>query len=181
MIQIGTLQFEPALEHSEAVAPVVFEMLKASTSASAVGVSPIDPAFSDTAQFCEAYDVTTEESANCVVLKTKKGEERGFAALVLLASTRADINGKACEALGVKKASFASMGEAVALSHMEFGAITPIGLPNEWTILLDKRVADSTHVIIGSGIRGSKLAVSGAFLARLPNVRVVDGLAVPRA
>lgn len=72
-------------------------------------------------------------------------------------------------------------GTAVAESGMETGAITPIGLPESWPILIDKTVADSAYVIVGSGIRNTKLAVSGAFLASLPNATIVEGLGQPRA
>lgn len=177
---MGTLQFATILENEKQMASVVFEALKACPDISEVGVSPIDPALSDTAAFCEAYGIGAEESANCVVLKTKKGEIRGFAALVILASTRADINSKACEALGVKKASFAPMEEATASSKMEFGAITPIGLPREWPILIDAKVASAKSVVVGSGIRGSKLALPGRVLASLPGVQVIENLAVPK-
>ena len=72
------------------------------------------------------------------------------------------------------------MERAVAESAMEYGAITPVGLPPQWSILIDRAVADSPYVIVGAGIRGSKLAVTGSFLASLPNARVVDGLAKAR-
>jgi prolyl-tRNA editing enzyme YbaK/EbsC (Cys-tRNA(Pro) deacylase) len=173
---VGTLSFEPARTRRDLAAPVVADALMHED----IGVAPIDPALSDTAAFCAAYDVKPQECANCMILKTKKGEQRGFAAVVVLADTRADINGKVCEVLGIKKASFAQMEEAVALSHMEFGAITPVGLPKEWPILIDSRVKDAPLVIIGSGMRGSKLAMSGEALCALPGVQVVDGLAQPR-
>jgi len=145
-----------------------------------VGVAEIDPTLSDTAAFCEQYGVTAEQSANCVIVEGKRGEERKMAAVILLASTRADINGAVCKALDVKKASFAQMEKAVSESGMEFGAITPIGLPASWPILIDKAVAESAYVVIGSGIRTSKLAVPGSFLASLPGAMVIEGLANPR-
>jgi prolyl-tRNA editing enzyme YbaK/EbsC (Cys-tRNA(Pro) deacylase) len=59
---------------------------------------------------------------------------------------------------------------------MEYGGITPIGLPGDWPLLLDKAVADADCVIVGSGLRKSKVAISGRFLAQLPNARIVEGL-----
>ena len=90
------------------------------------------------------------------------------------------MNGAVRSALSVKKVSFAQMEKAVSESGMEYGAITPIGLPAPWPILIDKAVTDSDYVIIGSGIRGSKLAVPGSFLAALPNAQVIEGLAQRR-
>lgn len=117
-----------------------------------------------------------EQAANCVVLEAKRGEKTWFAACVILGSTRADVNGLARRTFDARKVSFAPMEKAVAETGMEFGAITPVGLPRNWSILIDKAVADSDYVIIGSGIRKSKLAVPGSFLASLPNAQVLDGL-----
>jgi len=179
-IQLGNLNFLPVEENVGLVAKPVALAINNLSNIEGVGVSEIDPNFSDTASFCENYKVTPEQAANCVIIEGKNGGERKLAACIILASTRADVNGKVCEALNVKKASFAQMEKAVTESGMEFGAITPIGLPKAWPILIDKAVADSDYVIIGSGIRSSKLAVTGSFLTSLPNVQVIDGLANPR-
>ncbi|MDB5254208.1 MAG: hypothetical protein JWL80_274 [Parcubacteria group bacterium] len=179
-IQLGTLSFLPVQEHLNLTAEAVASAVKRLGNTEMVGVTEIDPGLSDTVSFCEYYQVTPEQAANCVIIEGKRGEERKLAACIILASTRADVNGKVCEVLNVKKASFAQMEKAVSESKMEFGAITPIGLPETWPILIDKAVADSKYVIIGSGIRGSKLAVPGSFLASLPNAQVVEGLAHPR-
>ena len=116
------------------------------------------------------------QAANCVVLEAKRADRNWFAACVVFGNTRADVNGLARKTLDARKVSFAPMEQAVAQTGMEYGAITPIGLPSDWSILIDKAVADSNYVIIGSGIRKSKLAVPGSFLASLPNVQVLDGL-----
>ena len=100
-----------------------------------------------------------------------------YAACVILATTRADVNGVVRRLLDVRKASFAPMAEAVELTGMEYGGITPIGLPAEWPVLVDSRVAATARVIIGSGIRGSKIELPGAALADLPGAQVIDDLA----
>ena len=179
-MKFGTLEFVPTLQHPELLAPVVFEMLKTLPSAEEVLVAAIDPMLSDTAAFCEKYGIGSEAAANCVVLEGRKGEERIMAACVVLAMTRVDVNGLVKRTLGAKKVSFAPMDKAVAESQMEFGAITPVGLPADWPILVDQAVARSERVIIGSGIRGSKLLVSGSFLAQLPSVHVLEGLGQPK-
>ena len=83
------------------------------------------------------------------------------------------MNGAVRRHLGARKLSFAPMDDAVALSGMEYGGITPIGLPADWPILVDASVAGHDRLIVGSGIRGSKLLVSGALLASLPNAEVL--------
>jgi prolyl-tRNA editing enzyme YbaK/EbsC (Cys-tRNA(Pro) deacylase) len=179
-IKLGTLDFLPATEHTNLLAVPVAEALKTLSDTSTVGVSEIDPALSDTAGFCEHYAVTPEQAANCVIVEGKYSDGRKLAGVIILASTRADVNGAVRSALEAKKVSFAQMDKAVEESKMEFGAITPVGLPQDWPILIDQAVADADNVIIGSGIRGSKLAVPGAFLASLPNAQVITNLAQPR-
>ena len=89
------------------------------------------------------------------------------------------MNGVARRWLDVRKISFAPMDEAVALTGMEYGGITPIGLPADWPILVDARVMDVPSAVIGSGLRRSKIVLPGSLLSVLPNAHVVDGLANP--
>jgi len=144
---------------------------------SRVSVAEIDPEVADTAAFCERYGVSPAESANCVVISGKREGETRFAACVILATTRADVNNVARRELDVRKASFAAMDVAVAESGMEYGGITPLGLPASWPVLVDALVTDTPVVVIGSGVRRSKLVLAGKLLAGLPGVRVIDGLA----
>ncbi len=180
-LAVGTLEFKPASEFSELLAPPAAAALHNSSRADQVGVSEIDPSLADTATFCERYKVRVEISANCVVLQAKRGEKTWFAACVVLATARADVNGAVRQILQARKVSFAPMQEAVALTRMEYGGITPIGLPVDWPLLIDKAVTDSDYVIVGSGLRKSKIAVRGSFLAQLPNVTIVEGLGHPRS
>src|SRR5882672_3906912 len=98
-------------------------------SVTEVEVAPIDPDLADTAAFCAAYDVGLDASANCVVIAGKREGEIRYAACLVLATTRADVNGAVRRFLNVRKASFAPMDSAVAETGMEYGGITPIGLP----------------------------------------------------
>jgi prolyl-tRNA editing enzyme YbaK/EbsC (Cys-tRNA(Pro) deacylase) len=123
--------------------------------------------------------VGLDVSANCVVVAGKREGQVRYAACLVLATTRADVNGTVRRLLDVRKASFAAMDVAVAETGMEYGGITPIGLPDGWPVLVDAAVAATSHVIIGSGLRGSKLVLPGKLLAELPNAQVIDGLAGP--
>lgn len=145
-------------------------------AASAVGVAAIDADLADTAAFCAAYGVQPGESGNCVLLTGRRAGEQRNGAVVVLATTRADVNGVARRELDVRKVSFASREEAVGASGMEYGGITPIGLPVGWPVLLDPAVVALHRVVVGSGLRGSKLVLPGAVLAALPGARVVPGL-----
>lgn len=139
--------------------------------------APIDPTVADTAAFCETYGVAMEDSANCVVIAGRRGEVTRYAACVVLAPTRADVNGIVRRRLDARKASFAPMEDAVMLTGMEFGGITPIGLPESWPIFIDGAVLQREVVVIGSGLRRSKIALPSAALAELRGAEAIDGLA----
>jgi prolyl-tRNA editing enzyme YbaK/EbsC (Cys-tRNA(Pro) deacylase) len=176
---IGSLAAVSALSRPDLLAAPVASALAAlgDEVAGGIGVAEIDPEVADTAAFCEQYGVSLAESANCVVISGKREGETRFAACVILATTRADVNNVARRELDVRKASFAAMDVAVAESGMEYGGITPIGLPAGWPVLVDPLVADTPVVVIGSGVRRSKLVLAGKLLASLPGVRVIEGLA----
>jgi prolyl-tRNA editing enzyme YbaK/EbsC (Cys-tRNA(Pro) deacylase) len=175
---LGKLTTEPARDRPDLLAPPVVTAL-AAWDVDDVLVAPIDPELADTAAFCAAYDVRMDESANCVVVSGKREGAIRYAACVILATTRADVNGVVRRYLDVRKASFTPTDEAVELTGMEYGGITPIGLPAQWPVLVDARVAASDRVIVGSGIRGSKIELPGAALASLPNAEIVGDLARP--
>ena len=182
---LGRLKTEIAVERPDLVAaPVLAALLRwpaeAPFGVAQVLVAPIDPELADTAAFCAAYEVGLEVSANCVIIAGKRDGEIRYAACMILATTRADVNGVVRRHLDVRKASFAPMAEAVELTGMEYGGITPIGLPAGWPILVDAAVAPagpSPLVVIGSGLRSSKIVLPGAALATLPGAVVVPGLA----
>ena len=137
-------------------------------------VARIDPALADTAAFCAAYGSPPEHSANCVVVAGRRAGEVRYAAVLVLATMRADINGVVRRHLDVRKISFAPQQEAVQLTGMEFGGITPVGLPEGWPLLVDSAVVTAGDVVIGSGIRGSKLLAPASELAALPGAEVIQ-------
>ena len=174
----GTLAWTPALDRPDLLADPVTAMLRSDpATAGQVSVAEIDPGLADTAAFCDAYGVGLDVSANCVVLAAKRsGGVTALAACLVLATTRADVNGVARRALEARKASFAPMDVAVAETGMEYGGITPLGLPADWALLLDSAVAGADMLVVGSGLRRSKLLVPGELLAALPGAAIVDGL-----
>jgi prolyl-tRNA editing enzyme YbaK/EbsC (Cys-tRNA(Pro) deacylase) len=155
----------------------VADALAAWARAGDVRAAPIDPELADTAAFCAEYGVEMADSANCVVIAGRRGDVTRYAACMVLATARADVNGVVRRRLEARKASFAPMADAVTLTGMEYGGITPIGLPATWPILVDAAVLERDVVVIGSGLRRSKIALPAAALVELPNVEVVDGLA----
>jgi prolyl-tRNA editing enzyme YbaK/EbsC (Cys-tRNA(Pro) deacylase) len=135
-----------------------------------------DPALADTAEFCAAYGYSLEQSANAIVVVGKR-EPRVYAVCLVLAPTRLDVNGAVRRRLGVKKASFASPDETIAITGMQIGGVTPYGLPADLPLWIDGRVMDVAAVLVGGGSRDRKLLVPPQSLAKLPNAEVVTDLA----
>jgi prolyl-tRNA editing enzyme YbaK/EbsC (Cys-tRNA(Pro) deacylase) len=168
---LGTLDWQPATGRSELLAAPVAAAVRVLNLP--CFVAPIDPDLADTAAFCAAYDVGLEVSANCVVVAGRRGETTTTAACLVLATDRADVNKVVRKRLDVRKISFASMDEAVQQTRMEYGGITPIGLPPGWPVLVDEAVARTTWLVVGS-------AVPGAALSTLPGAQIL-ALAVSAA
>ncbi|SDS04676.1 YbaK/EbsC family protein [Microlunatus soli] len=174
-VGLGNLSWQPALSAPDLLAAPVRQALDAGGfDTAAVFVTSIDPTLADTAAFCEAFDSPPENSANCVVVTGRRGEVTSTAACLVLATDKADVNKTVRKHLGVRKLSFAPMDEAVAQTGMEYGGITPVGLPADWPVLVDAAVADRDWIVIGSGLRGSKLAIPGALAGDLPGAELLE-------
>jgi prolyl-tRNA editing enzyme YbaK/EbsC (Cys-tRNA(Pro) deacylase) len=173
---IGSLESLPALDHPELLAPSVHEALRSWPGASEVAVVEIDPEYADTAAMSEKYGVPMADGANCVVVMGKREGAERVAACLVRADTRADVNNLVKRTLDVRKASFLSMDRAVDESGMEYGGITPVGLPEGWRVLVDEACLDIPAAVIGSGVRRSKLLVPGHLLAQLPRAEVLADL-----
>ncbi|GAA4308151.1 YbaK/EbsC family protein [Actinomadura luteofluorescens] len=167
---VGTLDWGPVNERSGLLADPVAAATGGVPGAQA---AEIDPDLADTAAFCERYGVPLDVSANCVVVAAKRGGEVSYAACMVLATGRADVNGVVRKHLGARKVSFAPMADATSLTGMEYGGITPVGLPAGWPILVDEAVAAAPQVVIGSGLRKSKILLPGKALTGLPGAEVI--------
>jgi len=139
-------------------------------------VHTIDPDFADTAAYCEKYGIPLAQSANTIIVASKK-EPKQYCACVVLATTRLDVNHGVRKLMGVSKVSFASAEETKALTGMMIGGVTLFALPAELPIYVDDRVLACEWIIVGGGSRSTKLRLAPDGLRRLPNVTVVPGLA----
>jgi len=137
---------------------------------------PCDPAFADTARFCEAYGFDLDESANTIVV-VGKSEPRRYAACIVLATTRLDVNRTVRDRLGIRKASFAGPEEVTALTGMAIGGVTPFGLPDGLPVLVDAAVMARRRIILGGGSRSWKVIAPPSILLTVPGVEVIAGLA----
>ena len=173
---LGSLISLAVLDHLDLVAPPTADTLRGWAYADQVAVCEIDPDLADTAALTAAFDLPLDASGNCVVVSGARGGEERVAACVVPAHTRADVNNLVRRELDVRKASFLSMDRAVEESGMEYGGITPVGLPGGWRLLVDASLLTMDVVCIGSGVRCSKLLVPGPVLAHLPGAKVIEGL-----
>lgn len=138
----------------------------------------IDPELADTALFCVRYGYAAEDSANAILVASKK-EPKNYAVGVVLATTRLDVNKAMREQMGGKRVSFATADEMRALTGMEVGGLTPFALPPDLSVIADARVMQRDKIIVGGGGRRTKLIVSPTALQQLPHFCVVDDLAKP--
>lgn len=175
---LGSLEPLAAAEHTDLLAPLVASALATWPHRDSVAVVEIDPELADTAALSAAYDLPLTASANCVVVAGRRGGAERVAACVVRADTRADVNYAVKRLLDVRKASFLPTERAVAETGMEYGGITPVGLPASWRLLVAAEAAGIEVALIGSGVRRSKLLLAGALLAELPGAEVIDDLAL---
>jgi prolyl-tRNA editing enzyme YbaK/EbsC (Cys-tRNA(Pro) deacylase) len=167
LFTLGGLVADPASTRSDLLAPPTFAALRAADLLDAVGVVEIDPAVSDTATTQRVFGLPMDCLANCVIVGGKREGEERIAACLVLATGRADVNNVVKRTLDVRKASFLTVERAVELSGMEYGGITPVGLPQSWPILIDRHVVETDILVIGSGVRRSKILIPGEILTRL--------------
>lgn len=137
----------------------------------------VDPRYADTADFCERYGFPLETSANTIIVVSKRGEKR-YAACVVTADRRLDVNRSVRRLLGVSKASFASAEETRELTGMEIGGVTVFGLPSGVPIYVDEQIMEIDRVVLGGGGRSQKIQVAPRVLERLPAVTLVPGLGI---
>jgi prolyl-tRNA editing enzyme YbaK/EbsC (Cys-tRNA(Pro) deacylase) len=164
---MGTEEIDQAVRHVLRGLGAAYEMV------------PCDPALADTAAFCQAYGYSLGDSANTIVV-AGKAQPPLYAACVVLADTRLDVNRTVKQRLGVRRASFASADETAALTGMMIGGVTVFALPPHLPIWVDERVMARERIILGGGSRSWKVVAPPDILRHLPNVEIVGSLAVDR-
>lgn len=138
-----------------------------------------DPEYADTQDFCARYGYSVEESANVILIASKRGE-RKFAACVVLANSRLDVNKTAKKKLGASRISFATPDQTREITGMELGGVTPFGIPDTVPVWIDARVMSCEKIVLGGGNRASKIIMSPKMLLKVPNAELVEGLAFDR-
>jgi prolyl-tRNA editing enzyme YbaK/EbsC (Cys-tRNA(Pro) deacylase) len=176
LFALGGLVAVPASTRTDLLAIPTLAALEAANLLDVVGVVEIDPAVSDTSTTQATFGLSMDTLANCVIVGGKREGIERIAACLVLATGRVDINNVVKRSLDVRKASFLAMERAVDMTSMEYGGITPIGLPAAWPIFVDQRVIDTEIVVIGSGVRRSKILLPGHLISEVEGVQVVSNL-----
>ena len=171
------LEFKDIEENKELLPDAVYEYIVSHGYSSDMKVAEIDPAFADGEALSREYDIPYEMELNCLVIEGRRGDEARYAALVLPYGKRANMNAKVRGPLDVKKVSFADLEYVKKVSGMEYGSITPIGLPEDFMILVDSEVLKQEKVIVGGGLVCSKLLLHPKLFADMSNCVIVEGLA----
>lgn len=141
-------------------------------------VMDCDPDLADTQAFCAAYGVDPADSANTILIASKRPEGK-MAATLVLATHRLDVNRAVRDAMGVSKVSFADAEQTLQVTGMMLGGVTAFGLPPDLPVLIDQAVMERRIIILGGGNRSSKLKVTPDQLLKIPTATVVSGLANP--
>ena len=136
------------------------------------------PELADTAAFCAHYGYPLDQSANTIVVASRKPEGH-HASCVVLATHRLDVNSRVRGLLGVRKVSFASPDLTAEITGMMIGGVTPFALPPELPLWIDAAVMSCPWVIVGGGSRSLKVKLAPDHLVALPNASVIEGLANP--
>ncbi len=181
MINLGTLQFKSLNENHNLVSDSIITLAQSLEEEMRPLVAEIDPKYMGGKELCEHYGVNPEDGANCVIIEAKKNENAEnniseFVAIVVPVGNRADLNGFVRKHLGARRVSLAPLDKVIEVTGMEYGSITPFGLPPSWKILIDAVLMNKEQIIIGGGKQVSKLLVKTAVFKALANVEIIKDL-----
>ncbi len=171
------LEFKKIEENKDLLPDLVYTYIKAFDKVDLIRAAKIDPAFADGESLSREYDIPYEMELNCLIVEGQRGENRKYAALVVPYGKRANMNAKVRGPLDVKKVSFADLNQVCKITGMEYGSITPVGLPEDFMILIDETVFEQKDVIVGSGKANGKLMLPSELFRKMDNCIIVEGLA----
>ena len=140
-------------------------------------VMPCDPNLADTEDFCNYYNVPKTNSGNTIIIASKKPPII-YSACLVTAEYKLDVNKTVRKLMGVRRLSFASAEQTVEITGMIIGGVTPIGLPPDIKIYIDKNIERLDYIILGGGSRSQKIKIDINSLSKIPNVEFIQGLGI---
>ena len=174
------LEFKPIQENINLVPKCIQNMVKkwnGITKISEIKVTEIDPKYMGGNDLCNKYGIKKNQGANCVVIEAIRGEKRTLAACIVPVSCKKiDFNGVVRKKLDARRVSLAPLKEVIEKTGMEYGSITPFGLPDSWPILVDQNLTELKSVIIGGGLQKTKISLPGKMLLEIPEAQILTGI-----
>ncbi len=170
-----SLNFIPINEAEQLVSESVFKIIQNTE----IKVAEIDPQYMNGTALSDHYGTNPEDGANCIIVRGKREGVYTTAAVMTPVGYRIDLNHAVPDVLGLKKVSMAPLDEVIQETGMEYGSITPVGLPSHYRILIDSSLMEKENIIVGGGKQISKILVPTVFLKDLPSTQVFRGLASP--
>ncbi len=155
----------------------VYEFITSSKWADSFLVAEINPEYADGESLSREYDIPYDMELNCLVVEGRRKDVVRYAALIVPYGKRASMNAKVRNPLDAKEVKLADLNYVTEVTGMEYGSITPVGLPADWMILIDSSVFDQEYVIVGGGLVKSKLMLPARLFKEFPNCVVIEGLA----
>ena len=171
------LDFQPLEGREYLVAPAVAEFVQKQGLSQTVKVARINPDFADGELLSKEYDIPYKMEVNCLVVEGSRGEDKKYAALLVPYGKRAKTNATVKRPLDASKIHFVDLEVVLEVTGMEFGSITPLGLPDDWKILVDSSLLEQEKLVIGGGLVTSKLLLPAEVLVSLAQAEVIEGLA----
>ncbi len=173
---MNPIDFRPISASPNLVSESVFASYNLLTGDQKPQVAEIDPQYMGGKELCEHYGISPDEGANCVIVEAVKSETSEYVAIVVPVDYRANLNGIARKHLGARRVSLAPLDKVLEITGMEYGSITPFGLPDNWKKLIDARLLQKENIVVGGGKQISKLLLPTSVLRELPNVEAVENL-----
>ena len=176
----GLLSFNPVIENPCLVSRSIYDDIISKDwhcDKKDFLVAEIDPQYAGGMELCEKYQIDITKGANCLIVNGIRGKNKTFAACIVPVGYRYDMSGVVRKKMGVRQVSVAPLDYVLSKTQMEYGSITPIGLPSEWLMFIDPKVLIHKHIVVGGGLVKSKLLIPSKALLDIPNAQVLDGLA----
>ena len=176
----GLLSFSPVLDNPNLVPQSVYSVIKNgnwSCDRMDFLVAEIDPQFAGGKELCEEYHIDVSIGANCLIVNGIRGQNKTYAACLVPVGYRYNMSGVVRKTINARQVSVAPLDFVLSATNMEYGSITPIGIPSDWLLFIDPAVLKNEYIIIGGGLVKSKLCIPSCALLDIPNATILEGLA----
>lgn len=176
-MKIGNLEFKPIVNSKELVSKCIYDFISNYNDNEKFLVAEIDPNYADGNRLCEKYNIDKKMGFNCLIVECRRGDFKKYCALVVPIGYKYNMGSVVRKYTNSRVVSVAFLEFVLESTGMEYGSITPIGLPNDWMILVDPLIKEQEHIIIGGGLVKSKISLPVDVFLNLPNVSIVPGIA----